>query len=67
MRFEQNLCNVKIFHLQPMLNATTYIDERFAVKNSDISCLANFGLDIQLAKSENESLAIKKLVLGCWI
>ena len=50
-----------------MLNATTYIDERFAVKNSDISCLANFGLDIQLAKSENESLAIKKLVLGCWI
>ena len=40
MSIEQKLCKVKIFQLQSMSNAIRCIDQRFAVKNSSISCLA---------------------------
>ena len=40
MSIEQNLCKVKIFQLQSMLNWIRCIDQRFAFKNSRISCLA---------------------------
>ena len=40
MSIQQNLCQVKIFQLQSMSNAIIFIDRRFAVKNSVISCLA---------------------------
>ena len=40
MSIEQNLCEVKIFQLQSMLNAIRCVDQRFAFKNSRISCLA---------------------------
>ena len=49
MSNKQKLCKVKIFELQTMS-----IDERFAVKNSVISCLAN---DIQLEQSDNDNPA----------
>ena len=41
MSVEQNLCEVKIFQLQFMLNEIRCIDQRFAFKNSSISCLAS--------------------------
>ena len=37
---KQNLCKLKIFPLQSMWNAIRCIDQRFAFKNSGISCLA---------------------------
>ena len=40
MSIEQKLCKVKIFQLQSMLNVIRCIDQRFAFKNSRISCLA---------------------------
>ena len=40
MSNEQKLCEVKIFQLQSMSNAVRCIDQRFAFKNSGISCLA---------------------------
>ena len=40
MSIEQKLCKVKIFQLQSMSNAIRCIDQRFAFKNSGISCLA---------------------------
>ena len=40
MSIEQKLCEVKIFQLQSMSNAIRCIDQRFAFKNSRISCLA---------------------------
>ena len=40
MSIEQKLCKVKIFQLQSMSNAIRCIDQRFAFKNSRISCLA---------------------------
>ena len=40
MNIEQKLCKVKIFQLQSMLDAIRCIDQRFALKNSRISCLA---------------------------
>ena len=40
MSIEQKLCEVKIFQLQSMSNAIRCIDQRFAFKNSGISCLA---------------------------
>ena len=40
MRNEQILCKVKIFQLQSMSNEITFINQRFAVKKSGISCLA---------------------------
>ena len=40
MSFEQILCKVKVFQLQSMSNAIRCIDQRFAFKNSRISCLA---------------------------
>ena len=40
MSNEQKLCEVKIFQLQSMSNAIRCIDQRFALKNSRISCLA---------------------------
>ena len=40
MSIEQKLCWVKIFQLQSMLNEIRCTDQRFAFKNSPISCLA---------------------------
>ena len=40
MSIEQKMCKVKIFQLQSISNAMIYIDKRFVVKNSGISCLA---------------------------
>ena len=37
MSNEQKLCQVKIFQLQSMSNAIRCIDQRFALKNSDIA------------------------------
>ena len=56
MSIEQNLCKVKIFQLQSMLNAIRLIDQRFAFKNSGIACL-----DIPLEKSKYDS-PVKKIV-----
>ena len=59
MSNKQKLCKVKIFELQTMS-----IDERFAVKNSVISCLAlilNLSNDQQ---PKNENHECKKLVQG---
>ena len=53
MSIEQKLCKVKIFQLQSMSNAKRCIDQRFAFKNSGISCL------------ENDNPARKKAVAGC--
>ena len=36
----QKLCKEKIFQLQSKSNAITYVDKRFELKNSGISCLA---------------------------
>ena len=40
MNTEQKLCKVQIFQLQSILNVKGFIDQRFAFKNSGISCLA---------------------------
>ena len=40
MSIEQKLCKVKICQLQSMSNAIGCINQRFAFKNSRISCLA---------------------------
>ena len=40
MSLEQKLCQVKIFQIQPISNAIWCIDQKFAFKNSCISCLA---------------------------
>ena len=37
---EQKWCKVKVFLLQSMSNAMMRINKMFAVKKSDISCLA---------------------------
>ena len=55
----------EIFQLQSMLNLIICIDQRFAVKTSDMSCLAlifNLNRD---KKPENYNLASKKAVPGC--
>ena len=59
MGIEQKLCKVKIFKFQSISNVITYIDKRFAVKNSGIFVS---DLDIQL---ENDNPACQKLVQGC--
>ena len=61
MSIEQKLCEVKIFQLQSMLNALRCINERFAFKNSCISCLA------LIFKLKNLSITVlypKKSVAG---
>ena len=40
MSVEQKLCKVKIFQLKSMSNVRRCIDQRYAFKNSGISCLA---------------------------
>ena len=40
LSIEQKLCELKIFQLQSMSNAKRCIDQRFAFKNSGVSCLA---------------------------
>ena len=40
MSNEQKMCEVKMFQLKYMLNATRCINQRFAFKNSGIVCLA---------------------------
>ena len=61
MSIEQKLCEVKIFQLQSMLNAIRCIDQRFAFKNSRISCLA---LIFNLKNQSTTVLYAKKSVAG---
>ena len=52
MSIEQKVCEVNIFQLQSMSNAIRCIDQRFAFKNSRISCLALiFNLNIRVRQS----------------
>ena len=61
MSIEQNLCAMKIFQLQSMSNAITYIDKRYDVKNSVRSCVALiFNLGNPRIKSRTQ-----KMVKGC--
>ena len=62
MSIEQNWFKVKIFQLQSMLNAIRCINQRFAFKNSGISCLA---LIFNLNNPITTVLHAKKLVAGC--
>ena len=39
------------------------VDQSFVVKNSDVSCVTVFDLDIRLEQSENENPAREKLTL----
>ena len=41
MSLEKKLCKEKTFHFQSISNATICIDNRFAFKNSGISCLTS--------------------------
>ena len=61
MSIEQKLCKVKIFQLQSMSNAIRCIDQRFAFKNSRISCLA---LIFNLKNPSTTVLYAKKSVAG---
>ena len=61
MSIEQKLCEVKIFQLQSMSNAIRCIDQRFAFKNSRISCLA---LIFNLKNPSTTVMYAKKLVAG---
>ena len=61
MSIEQKLCKVKIFQLQSMSNAIRYIDQRFAFKNSRISCLT---LIFKLKNPSTTVLYAKKSVAG---
>ena len=61
MSIEQKLCEVKIFQLQSMSNAIRCIDQRFAFKNSRISCLA---LIFNLKNPSMTVLYAKKSVAG---
>ena len=61
MSIEQKLWEVKIFQLQSMLNAIRHIDQRFAFKNSRISCLA---LIFKLKNQSTTVLFAKKSVAG---
>ena len=58
---QQNMCSVKIFQLQSMSNAITYIDEGLL---SRIWYMVS-GLDIQLEQSENDNPAWKNQFQGC--
>ena len=64
MRIEPKLCEVKIFQLQSMSNAVRCIDQRFAFKNSGISCRA---LIFNLKNPRTTMLYAKKMVAGCEI
>ena len=61
MSNEQKLYKVKTFQLQSMLNAIGCINQRFAFKNSRISCLA---LIFNLKNLSTTVLYAKKLVAG---
>ena len=61
MSIEQNMCEVKIFQLQSMSNAIRCINQRFAYKNSRISCLA---LIFNLKSPSTTVLYAKQLVAG---
>ena len=64
-RIELNLCEVKIFLLQSLSNAITCIDQRFADKDSGISCLA---LIFNLSNPNRTMLHAKnqfKVVIPC--
>ena len=63
MSIEQNsdFCKVKIFQLQYMSNAIRCIDQRFAFKNSRISCLASI---FNLNNLRTTVLYAKKSVAG---
>ena len=61
MSIEQKLCEVKIFQLQSMSNVIRCIDQRFAFKNSRVSCL------VLIFKMKNPSTIVlytKKSVAG---
>ena len=55
------LCKMKTFQLQSMSNAIKCIDQRFAFKNSGISCLA---LIFNLKNPRTTVLYAKILVAG---
>ena len=61
MIIDEKLCEVKVFQLQSMLNATKCMDQRFAFKNSRISCLA---LIFNLKNPSMTVLYAKKSVAG---
>ena len=61
MSNEQKLCLVKKFQLQSMSNAITYIDKRFTVNNSGISCLARLALIFTL--SNQQTCTLKNLFM----
>ena len=61
MSIEQKLCEEKIFQLQSMLNVIRCIYQRFAFKNSRISCLA---LIFNLKNLSTTVLYAKKSVAG---
>ena len=61
MSIEQKLCEVKILQLQSLSNAIRYIDQRFAFKNSRVSCLA---LIFKLKNPSMTVLYTKKSVAG---
>ena len=60
MSIGQKLCKVKIFQLQSMSNAIRCIDQRFAFKNSGISCLALI-FNLNNARTYNP---VRKSVVG---
>ena len=64
MIIEQKFCEVKIFQLQSMSNLIRCIVQRFAFKNSRISCLA---LIFNLNNPRTTVLLAKKSVTGCEI
>ena len=64
MSIGQKLCKVKIFQLQSMLNAIRGINQRFAFKNSRISCLARLALIFKLKNPSMTVLYAKKTVAG---
>ena len=61
LSIEQKLCELKIFQLQSMSNAKRCIDQRFAFKNSGVSCLA---LIFNLKNPSTTVLYLKKSVAG---
>ena len=65
MSNEQNLCEVKIFQLKSMSNAIRCIDQRFAFKNSGISCLALIFNLRNLRMHSKKQLPVAKQVMSC--
>ena len=65
MSIQEKMCEVTMFQLQSISNATRCIDHRFAIKNYGISCLALlFNLSDDLRTT---ILHAKKTGAGCEI